>query len=44
MGGGEAERRWLKEKIKGWTESVTILTGAAQKHPLFSYAGLKKSL
>ena len=41
---GEAERRWLKANIKGWTESVTILVWVAQKHPQSSYEGLQKSL
>ena len=31
-------------KIKGWTESVDILAGVAQKHPLSAYVGLQKSL
>ena len=29
----EAEGSWLEAKIKGWTESVAILAGVAQKHP-----------
>ena len=44
IGDGEAERIWLKENIKGWTESVNILSGVAQKHPQSAYAGLQKSL
>ena len=26
----EAERRWLKEKIEGWTEFVNILAGSSK--------------
>ena len=44
IGDKEAERSWLKENIQGWTESVNILAGVAQKHPQSTYAGLKKSL
>ena len=40
----ETERSWLEENIKGWTESVTILSGVAHKHPKSAYAGLKKAL
>ena len=40
----EAERSWLKAKIKGWAESVAILAGFAQNHPQSAYAGLQKSL
>ena len=40
----EAEESWLKEKIKGWTESVAILAGVSQNHPQSAYAGLQKSL
>ena len=29
IGDGEAERICLKEKVKGWTESVNILAGVA---------------
>ena len=34
----------MKENIKGWTESVTILAGFAPKHPQSAYAGLQKFL
>ena len=44
IGDGEAERSWLKTKIKGWTESMTILAGVARKHPQSAYAGLQKPL
>ena len=30
IGDGKAKISWLKAKIKGWTESVTILSGFAQ--------------
>ena len=40
----DAEKSWLKAKIKGWTESVTILSGVAQKHLQSAYAGLQNSL
>ena len=35
---------WLKAKITGWTESVTILAGVIQKHLQSAYAVLQKSL
>ena len=38
------ERSWLKEKNQGWTESIKILSGVAQKHPQYAYAGVQKSL
>ena len=44
IGDREAEGSWLEAKIKGWTESVAILFGVAQKHPQSAYAGLQKSL
>ena len=34
----------MAAKIKGWTESVSILSGVAPKHPQSAYAGLQKSL
>ena len=34
----------MAAKIKGWTESVDILTGVSQKHPQSAYEGLQKSL
>ena len=40
----DAERGWLREKIRGWTESVKLLEGVSHKHPQSSYAGLQKSL
>ena len=43
-GDKEAEGRWLVEKIKGWTESVEILSGVSRKHPQSAYAELQKSL
>ena len=44
MRDAEAERRWLREKIQGWTESVKILAGVAHKHPQSAYAGLQNYL
>ena len=44
IGDREAEGGWLASKIKGWTESVAILSGVARKHPQSDYAGLQKSL
>ena len=40
----DAERGWLQEKIRGWTESVKLLAGVAYKHPQYAYAGLQNSL
>ena len=40
IGDGEAERKFLKDKIQGWTESMKILSGVTQKHPQSAYAGL----
>ena len=40
----EAERRWLKTKIKGWTGSVDIISGISQNHLQSAYAGLQTSL
>ena len=34
----------MEAKIKGWTESVAILSGVTQKLPQSAYAGLQKSL
>ena len=34
----------MAEKIKGWTESVEILSGVSQKHLQSAYSGLQKSL
>ena len=39
-----AEREWLKEKVQGWKESVSVLAGVAHKHLQSAYAGLQKSL
>ena len=44
IGDADAERGWLREKIRGWIESVKLLAGVAHKHPQSAYAGLKKSL
>ena len=44
IGDVEAERKWLKEKVQGWTESVSVLAEVAHKHPQSAYAGLQKSL
>ena len=44
IGNGAAERECLKEIVQGWTESVSVLAGVAQKHPQSAYAGLQKSL
>ena len=44
IGDTEAEREWLKEKVQGWKELVSVLAGVAQKHPQSAYAGLQKSL
>ena len=40
----DAERDWLREIIRGWSESVKLLSGVAHKHPQSDYAGLQKSL
>ena len=40
----EVEGSWSAAKIKGWTESVAILSGVTRKHPQYAYAGLQKSL
>ena len=44
IGGRETEGSWLATKMKGWTESVTILTGIARKHLQSAYARLQKPL
>ena len=44
IGNAAAEREWLKEKVQGWTELVSVLAGVAHKHPQSAYAGLQKSL
>ena len=44
IGDADAERGWLWDKIRGWTESVKLLAGVAHKHPQSAYAGLQKSL
>ena len=44
IGDREVEWEWMKEKIQGWTESVKILAGVAEKHPLSAYVGLQKYL
>ena len=43
-GDGEAEKRWLADKITRWAESVETLAGVSRKHPQSAYAGLQKSL
>ena len=43
IGDTDAERGWLREKIRGWTKSVKLLAGVAHKHPQSSYAGLQNS-
>ena len=44
IGNAAAERECLKEKVQGWTESVSVLAGVAHKHPQSSYSGLQNSL
>ena len=44
VGGREAEARWIKEKVKGWAESIQTLGWVARKHPHYAFAGLQKSL
>ena len=44
LGNAAAERKWLEEKVQGWTESVRVLAGVAHKQPQSAYAGLQKSL
>ena len=44
VGDADAERDWLQEKIRGWSESVKVLAGVAHKHPQSAYAVLNKSL
>ena len=34
----------MAENIKGWSESVEILSGVSRKHPQSAYTGLQKSL
>ena len=34
----------METKIQGWTDSVAILAGVAQKHPQYAYAELQESL
>ena len=43
IGDREAEGSWLDAKVKGRTESLAILSGVAQNHPQFAYAGLQKT-
>ena len=38
-----AEDSCLSEKVKGWTNSATHLSGVACKHLQSAYAGLQKS-
>ena len=44
IGDIDAEKGWLQDKIRGWTESVKLLVGVAYKHPQSAYAGLQNSL
>ena len=44
IGDAYAEREWLRDKIRGWTESLKLLAGVAYKHPQSAYAGLQNSL
>ena len=44
IGDAAAEGEWIKEKVQGWTELVSLLAGVAHKHPQSAYAGLQKSL
>ena len=44
IGEAAAEQEWLKEKVQGWTESVSVLAGVTHKHLQSAYAGLQKSL
>ena len=44
IGDADAERDWLREKIRGWSELVKALAGVAHKQPQYAYAGLQKSL
>ena len=44
IGDADAERGWLQEKIRGWTESVKLLAGFSHKNPKSAYVGLQKSL
>ena len=44
IGDVEAERDWLREKIRGWSELVKVLAGVAYKYPQSAYAGMQKSL
>ena len=32
LGDADAERGWIQEKVRGWTESVKVLAGGAHKH------------
>ena len=34
----------MGDKIKGWADSVEILSGVSRKHPQSAYVGLQKSL
>ena len=43
IGDADAENEWLREKIRGWKESVKLLAGVAHKHPQSAYAGLQNS-
>ena len=44
IGDAAAEQEWLKEKVQGWKESVSVLAGVAHKHLQSAYAGLQKFL
>ena len=44
IGDAAAEQEWLKEKVLGWKEAVSILAGVAHKHLQSAYAGLQNSL
>ena len=40
----DADTTWLDEKVQGWAELVSTLSGVAPKHPQSYYAGLNNSL
>ena len=44
IGDPVTEKAWLDDKVRGWTESVTVLAGVACRHLQIAYADLQKSL
>ena len=38
------EKAWIDEKVKGWIDSVEVLSGVAPRHPYKAYVRMQKSL